>query len=425
MTETVQFTPCQERATELLDGDASVFVTGGAGTGKSFLIRTYLATSSRSKKEAARNPILASTGAAAVMVAGRTFHSFFGLGIFEGGIEATIDRALQSRETVRRIKKAEEIVIDEISMLSGATLYAAEQVARRARDPLMPWGGLRVIAVGDFAQLPPVEGGRGFRSEASGRDWAFLHRVWDQSHFQVAYLQTQTRSQDQEYLRVLAKVRRGIVDPSVEAFLKDRSVQPEALDRDITRLFPRRDDADRHNQSRLAEIPGDPVKIDSLYSGDERGKEFLRKSAPVAESLHIKVGALVMLRQNDPAGKYVNGSLGHITRIGPAKIAVELMTGRLIEVERVSFNYYDNHGEPIASVINFPLTLAWATTIHKSQGATLDRLAVDLKRLWEPGQAYVALSRVRDSRSLYVTGWDKRSIQVDPAVSRFYSEWEV
>jgi ATP-dependent DNA helicase PIF1 len=160
----------QLSAFEALSGTENIFLTGFAGTGKSYLIDYF-----QKDPKGAKIPMVASTGAAAVLVRGRTFHSFFGLGIMAGGVQATVDKACRSDRIKRRISDADGIIIDEVSMLSGTTLSAAEQIARKIRGSTTPWGGLKIIAVGDFFQLPPVT-----RSDQP-RDWVFQHEVWTQS----------------------------------------------------------------------------------------------------------------------------------------------------------------------------------------------------------------------------------------------------
>ena len=404
-------TPCQESAYRALEGSENVFVTGGAGSGKSFLIRHFLRS-----KDPKTFPVLASTGAAAVLVGGRTFHSFFGLGIMEGGIEATVEKAAKNRNVLRRLKKIHGFVVDEVSMLSGPTLRAAEIIARRVRDSDLPWGGLRVVAVGDFAQLPPVE-----RGYSKTKSWAFLDPVWQFSNFQTSVLTTQTRCLDDEYMRILSSVRNGEVTPEVTAYLNSKMiVTPD--DFEGTRLFPRRDETERFNLRRLDEIEKPVHKFDTVYSGDARALETLKKYSPVADALLLKENALVMIRQNDPQNRWVNGSTGHVEKIAPNKIQIRLLNGRLAEIEKTSFSLLDAEGETIAAATNFPLSLAWASTIHKSQGATLDRMAVNLSQLWEPGQAYVALSRLTRGADLFVEKWEARSIKVDPNVVEFYKD---
>jgi ATP-dependent exoDNAse (exonuclease V) alpha subunit len=138
--------------------------------------------------------------------------------------------------------------------------------------------------------------------------------------------------------------------------------------------------------------------------------------------LALKEGALVMLRQNDPQSRWVNGSTGHIVKIQPHRLQIELLNGRRIEIEKATFSMLDAEGEIAAAAVNFPLSLAWASTIHKAQGATLDRMAVSLAQLWEPGQAYVALSRLTRGADLFIEKWEARSIRVDADVVRFYRD---
>jgi ATP-dependent DNA helicase PIF1 len=411
MDFTPALTSCQKAAHEALSGSANVFVTGGAGSGKSFLIRYFLR-----EKDSRDFPVLASTGAAAVLVGGRTFHSFFGLGIMEGGVEATVEKAAKNRQVVRRLKKISGFVVDEVSMLSGETLRAAEIICRRVRDSDLPWGGLRVVAVGDFAQLPPVE-----RSRSSTRGWAFLDPVWEWSGFQTCLLRTQTRCQDEEFMRILSEIREGRVTPEVKAYLDSKTSAPPE-DFDGTRLFPRREETERFNLSKLEELSTVAVRFETIYSGESRALETLRKYAPVPDVLVLKEGALVMLRQNDPQGRWVNGSTGHVEKIQSAKLQIRLLNGRLIEIEKATFSLLDSEGEVVAAAVNYPLTLAWASTIHKSQGATLDRMAVNLSQLWEPGQAYVALSRLTRGSDLCIERWDARSIRVDAQVVQFYKD---
>lgn len=406
-----QLTPCQEHAYQALRGTANIFVTGGAGSGKSFLVRYFLR-----EKDSREFPVLASTGAAAVLVGGRTFHSFFGLGIMEGGVEATVEKAAKNRQVVRRLKKISGFVVDEVSMLSGSTLRAAEIIARRVRDSDLPWGGLRVVAVGDFAQLPPVE-----RHTSATRGWAFLDPVWNWSAFETHYLRTQTRCRDEEFMRILANVRDGAVSAEVKAYL-DAKTRPAAVDFDGTRLFPRRDETERFNLRKLDELTSALHRFETVYSGDTRSLETLKKYAPIPDALALKEGALVMLRQNDPQQRWVNGSTGHVVKIQPHRLDIELLNGRRVEIEKATFSMLDADGEVVAAAVNFPVSLAWASTIHKSQGATLDRMSVNLSQLWEPGQAYVALSRLTSGSELWIERWEARSIRVDANVVRFYRD---
>lgn len=395
----------------MLERQGNVFLTGAAGTGKSFLLQHYLAG-----KPTESFPVVASTGVAAVLVGGRTFHSFFGLGILEGGPDLAVVRALRSRKLINRLHRACCVIIDEVSMLSGTILKAAEAVARRARGKDEPWGGLRVITVGDFAQLPPVT------PDSTSKDWAFLHPVWQESGFQPALLSTVMRTQDIEFLRILNFIREGMVNDAVHAFLNHR-ITTSTERAEGTRLYPHRAQAEIYNRQRLEAIARPLRSFPTQYVGKEKFVEAAKKVIPIPETLLLKEDALIMMRKNDVTGglHYVNGSLGYIRDITEDSLGIALLSGEEIEVGKEKFSYLDGEGNEIIAAWNFPVTLAWATTIHKAQGASLDRIIVDLHALWEPGQAYVALSRVRSGSGLMLERWSPRSILAEPLVTQFYN----
>jgi len=401
--------PCQEQGYQLLQNErCNVFLTGHAGSGKSFLTRHFL--KHRDRKEF---PVVASTGAAAVLVGGRTFHSFFGLGILEGGAGATIQKALGDRRLVKRLRTMEGFVLDEVSMISGPTLAVAEIICRRARDSSLPWGGARVVVVGDFAQLPPVN------PHGRCKEWAFLEDTWEQSEFVPVMLKSILRSEDQAYLEMLNFIREGEVNETVRNYLNQR-VEEDASESRSTHLFPHRSRAEQLNLQRLAEIEAPVWQFPTRYAGNPKAIETLKKQAPISEILQIKESALVMLRINDPAYRFVNGSVGTIQTIGEEKLTIELKNRKVVEVEPCTFSVMDADGQILATAMNFPIQLAYATTIHKAQGATLDHMVCDLRQLWEPGHAYVALSRLKAGDGLTLLGWDESSIRVDPQVLQFY-----
>lgn len=403
--------PEQAVALDLLRSGENVFLTGGAGSGKSFLIRHYMR-----EIDSKEMPILASTGAAAVLLGGRTFHSFFGLGIMEGGPDATYERASRDNKLMARLRKVEGVIIDEISMIPGQALMIAEALSQKARESKLPWGGMRIIAVGDFAQLPPV-------TQTGARDWAFLNDSWKATGFQTVMLSHNQRVSDDLFLDVLHDIRHGLSTERVRDFLNEH-IQTHDHDHPGTRLFPRKIHADKFNQMKLAELDEEEVTVDSIYFGSEKHIEFLMKNAPVPIKLILKLGCRVMFLQNDPQKRWVNGTRGVVTDIADDKIIVKKDGGREVQVDKSQFSLQDAEGNVMASVIQFPLTLAYATTIHKSQGATLDDLWCDLSQLWEPGQAYVALSRLRNASGLHLIGWNPRSIIVDPKVLDFYKKLE-
>lgn len=401
----------QQAALERLHGKKNIFLTGKAGTGKSTVLRRFL----EELPGAVETAVLASTGAAAVLVGGRTFHSFFGLGILEGGAARTVERALKQPRLRKRLKQTDIVVIDEISMLSGETLAAAEMIARLARNNEEPWGNMRIIAVGDFAQLPPVTLHR------EKPDWAFQHELWARSDFQSIALTTVHRSASSEWNDVLNRVREGRCDEVVKKALDERARKTPAED-SVTRLFGRRAEAEAFNRAKLDELPDEPVAYTTEYRGDAQALEQIKRNCPIPELLVLKTDALVMIRRNEQNGRYVNGSLGHVRGLRENSVRVELIeNGDIVEIEPVKFEQLNADGEVVASARNFPLNLAYGTTIHKSQGATLDAVRLRLAGLWESGQAYVALSRVRKPENLFLDGWDKRAILSDPEVTHFHA----
>lgn len=409
-------TPQQQIAYQFMLSGENVFLTGEAGSGKSYLIREFI--KDKSPKEF---PILASTGAAAVLVGGRTFHSFFGLGIMEGGAEQTVQRALKDRRVIKRLQEVKGIIIDEISMISGVTFVVAEEIARMARGKEEPWGGIQIIAVGDFAQLPPVEvGGNPLK-----RNWAFLQNAWRRTSFIPFQLRQNLRTQNTDFLSVLNFVRQGDVTDLVSDFLNKRKKNPKSELKNITRLYPRRYMTESYNKKRLGEIDSELKVFPSIFWGKERAQAQLKKHSPLAENIELKEQALVMFRSNDPIGRWVNGTTGWVEEFKPGCIFIRLKESNAkVKVEPMTFSMFDAEGEPVASVTNYPLSLAYSTTIHKAQGMTLDGAIINLKSLWEPGQAYVALSRVKDPQSLYIEDWSPTSIKTDPIVMSFYKQVE-
>lgn len=412
--------PCQVKALHQLENTSdNIFLTGRAGSGKSFLVRRFLRDKSRKDF-----PILASTGAAAVLVGGRTFHSFFALGIFEGGAEKTLERALKDRRLAKRLKSISGFVLDEVSMLSGEVLDVTEKICRRVLKNEAPWGGLRVVAVGDFAQLPPI-------SRGDQKDWAFLSDVWKFSQFQSLVLKTMLRSKDEDYLQILNQVRTGVIDENVTSFFaqceEKFQTQSEDFEQDRvegTYLLARRSQVATRNRYCLSQIKSPKIQVATVYSGNDRAVEQLKKSAPVPETLELKQGALVMTRINDPQYRFINGSVGEVEEVSEDEVVVRFPKKNPIAIEKHSFSLLSAEGEPIATATNFPLNLAYALTIHKAQGTTLDNIVTELRGLWEPGQAYVALSRLRNGAGLSLAGWDAGSIRVDPQVVAFHQALE-
>jgi len=400
----------QQSAMQKLKGDGNVFLTGAAGTGKSFLMRQFLAETGE------RPAMLATTGVAAIILGGRTFHSFFSLWDFSGSVEQMIASALTNKRMIWRVRSAESIVIDEVSMLDSKTMSAGEEIARRIRGNHAPWGGMRVIAVGDFCQLPPVEPGR---EDGDPINWVFKSDVWKRSDFETVELTEIMRTGDETFMHLLTKVRKGIIDDEVKDFLKKQSItEAEAENIEGTRIFGRVSDVKRYNDRKLEALdtPMESFKAEILIQdsifGAQKNKDKLIK----------KRGALVMIRANNIDQGYANGSLAHYERVDGDLMEVILVeSGMAVYLERKKYDLKDGEGKVTASAKQFPVSLAWATTIHKAQGATLDCVIADIRNLWESGQAYVAMSRTKAADKFFVLNWNARSVLIDPQVSRFYN----
>ncbi len=388
----------------------NLFLTGGAGTGKSFVMqefRNYLAA----KGCGDSTVVVASTGAAALLLGGRTFHSFFGLGIMQGGLGPTMERALADKKLRRRLRKVETLIIDEISMVPFEALDCAEAVSRAHRASDRAWGGIRVLMVGDFFQLAPV-------SRESTKPWAFLGEAWACTAPKRLVLSEVLRVREPQMIQRLHEFRKGELSAEGRDFLEAHSSR--SAETDSTYLFPRRFQAEDFNHQKLENIPGKAHELETIYSGVPRFVERLQLDCPVPPILRLKKGAQVMLRMNDPKQRFVNGSLAVVKDFKRDRLVLELPS-RDIELEPFTFSVVDADGLVVATATNFPVTLAYASTIHKAQGATIDRVSVDLKGLWEPGQAYVALSRVRSEKGLHVLSWSPSSFRSDPMVQEFYA----
>lgn len=406
----------QQAAIEMLHSPENVFLTGAAGTGKSFLLRRYLEESGDDVA------LLASTGAAALVLGGRTFHSFFNLWNFQAGLSEMVASAIQNPyRLTERLSRYSTIVIDEVSMLDEKTMQAGERVARAILDPGKAWGGLRVVAVGDFCQLPPVQPGRR-RNEPI--EWVFDAEIWKGSGFKQVSLNQIMRTGDTAFMDVLSRVRRGECDSVVRSFLEGREIAEETADMtDGTRLFSRIVAVNEYNDMKLHELNGQTVTIDTEYTEQKAGSvQKIRKLTPFDDILVLKPGALVMIRSNDRDGRYANGSLGHFVEHGGDVLVIKLMeSDEVVTIEKKEYELRDGDNRVIATARNFPLSLAWAMTVHKAQGATMDRVIADLRSLWESGHAYVAMSRTRTADGLSVLGWRSKGIMLDERVRQFYS----
>lgn len=393
----------------LLNSKQNIFLSGAAGTGKSYVLKVYREIL---KAQNISIPVVASTGAAALLVNGVTFNSYFGLGIMHGEQEDIVEKAMHNRHVCERIVYADTIIVDEVSMISGEVLEAANILCQRIRKNKKFFGGIRMLFVGDFYQLGPF-------SEIQKPDWCFLSKAWKSGKIKNIELKKIMRTNEKVFLNVLAKVRKGKIDSGVKKFL-DIHKSKKTMDDSIPRIFSRNFDVDKYNLEKLSKIANPLFESKTLFVGEPNFVQRLKDSLVIGESVKVKKGALVMTRINNMNEGYINGTVGIVVGISPDVLTILKPDKSLIQVKKHIFEFLSSSGEVVAKAKNFPVTLAWAITITKSQGASLDRAIVDLDRLWMHGQAYTALSRLTSSKGLYISKYDKKSFIVDKKILKFF-----
>lgn len=411
----------QTDALKILKTGANVFLTGEPGSGKTHTVNSFV----RWLREQGIEPaITASTGIAATHIGGYTIHSWSGIGIKPRLTEYDLDHMGTNERLVKRVGGARTLIIDEVSMLSGDTLTMVDQACRTLRNSEEPFGGLQVVLVGDFFQLPPVVSRTRswgntedlFGTESSeDKRFAFRSPSWDVSNFVVAYLSEQHRQEDKIFLEILGAIRRGEVSESHHETLKGRFDAVEQ--KDIPRLFSHNVDVDVLNSRELEKIAINTREFHMESRGPEKLVMQLKKGCLSPEKLELKVGARVMFTKNNFEEGFVNGTLGKVVGFSEFTGNPEVRTesGKLIEVEPLEWAIEENN-RVLASIKQIPLRLAWAITIHKSQGMSLDAAQMDLSQTFEYGQGYVALSRVRTLSGLKLSGINQRALEVHPDI---------
>ncbi len=409
----------QDDALTILKTGANVFLTGEPGSGKSHTVNAYVAYLASKGIEAS---VTASTGIAATHIDGMTVHSWCGIGVKEFLTDYDLDLITQKEKVVRRVKNAHVLIIDEISMLSAATLDMVDQVCRTLRGSERAFGGLQVIFVGDFFQLPPVVKYRPVIQETMSIEYdeprspfAFTAYSWKRANPLVCYLHEQHRQEDKEFLAFLSALRRGAPDKTHHTLLQSRNVEPKKGE-EPTKLFPHNANVDALNERELAKLRGTYHVYEMTSRGAPMLIETLKRNCLSPERLQLKVGAKVLFTKNDPEGDYVNGTLGEVMDFASNKQPiVRIKGGRRLQVEPVEWAILDGNRK-LAEITQLPLRLAWAITVHKSQGMSLDSALMDLSEAFEYGQGYVALSRVRTLSGLYLRGFNVRALEVHPEV---------
>ena len=403
----------------LADRTPVVLVIGRAGTGKSHFIRSLVAADPNFPQA-----VLAPTGLAAMNIGGQTVHSFFGfpprplIGVKEK----------PNWFFTRTARAVSRLIIDEVSMLRADVLDAMDHHLKVARKSSRPFGGVQMLLVGDFYQLPPVvRGDEGMLLEEAGyaSPYAFSAHVLRDAPLAAVELTEVHRQTNRDFISLLSSIRerRGAEEAVtiLNTVCLDRSLPARPVLLCATNAV-----ADRYNAQGLAALSGVAAKYSGGFEGEAPKAQADRFPAPL--ELTLKRGARVIFTQNDPEGRWVNGSLGTVKQLDENVIAVTLDGGEDVDVERAiwpqarwSWNAKEGRMEVKEEFkyVQFPLAPAWALTIHKAQGMTLDAVEIDLGRgAFAPGQTYVALSRARAMESIRLARpLSPRDVQVDPAIA--------
>lgn len=409
----------QGTALEILKTGANVFLTGEPGSGKTYVINQYIAWLEASQLTVA---VTASTGIAATHIGGLTIHSWSGVGTRDTLSRYDLDQIATKEKLVRRIKKTHVLVIDEVSMLDGKLLDMVDVICRTIRQSTEAFGGMQVICVGDFFQLPPI----GRMGEVTR--YAFESRAWENLHPLVCYLTEQHRQEDELLLSLLGSIRRGEIEDDHYTLLREQ-VDIAYEDIEPTRLYTHNADVDAVNAMKLKELGGSTKTYTMTGKGNKIMQESLMRNCLSPVALSLKEEAMVMCTKNNFEAGYVNGTLARVVGFDAYEgyPIIETADKRRITVEPTTWEIAED-GKVLAVIEQVPLRLAWAITVHKSQGMSLDAAEVDLSKSFVYGQGYVALSRVRSLAGLKVLGMNPNALMVDPKIittdARFRSESE-
>lgn len=402
----------QALALEIMLAGESVLLTGPAGAGKTFVLNQFIRLAKHDGKHVS---VAATTGLAATHLGGTTIHSWAGIGVMDELPSGFAEHVSKGRREI--IEKTDVLIIDEISMLHDYRLDMVDEACRLVRRKDEPFGGIQVIMSGDFFQLPPIN-----RGDSRQGGFVVHSKVWQELDPTICYLEEQHRQDDEVLLDILNALRAGDVRRHhAEKLLERVEVQPpeDAL---LTELHTVNVDVDRMNESRLDALSGDEIFYTQSTTGAQNYVENLQRSVLAPATLRVKQGALVMAVKNATDRKYANGSIGTVIDFEPVTEypVVEFQNGKVVSMQPDTWELRDGDKKR-ASITQIPLRLAWAITVHKSQGMTLDAARIDLRKAFVEGMGYVALSRVKNIDSLYLTGINRMALQISEDATRIDS----
>ena len=456
----------QSSALDILKTGQNVFLTGSAGSGKTYTLNQYI-----NYLRARRVPVAvtASTGIAATHMNGTTIHSWSGIGIKDELSDRDLTNLSRKQFLADRLKDTAVLIIDEISMLHAKQLNLVNQVLKHVRKNDAAFGGIQVVVAGDFFQLPPI----GSKGESNREKFAFMSEAWLDAKFHICYLSEQHRQVSEaangglDLDDILNQIRRQEV--TFEAIAALEATFDQNVDINRTRLYTHNLNVNKINDKELAALEGETMRFEATATGDSKLVETLKKTVRTQDELILKVGAKVMFIKNNTELGVSNGTMGELIGFAAVKVddsqndsnalidnedgvdtnnttdsetdtaksdkdnakkdqknpkskkavtqkmpVVRLNSGREVIAEPEEWIIEDETGDVLASYLQVPLCLAWAITIHKSQGMTLEAAEIDLSRTFELGQGYVALSRLKSLAGLQLLGMNDMSLQLDP-----------
>lgn len=408
----------QNEALDILKMGHSVFLTGAAGTGKTYVLNKYI---EYLKSHSITPAITASTGIAATHIGGQTIHSWSGIGVYEKLDSWTLDKLEQNEKLFKRYENVKVLIIDEISMLHASRLDMVNTLFKKFRHSDKPFAGIQIIFCGDFFQLPPVVkryGGEEVLDDS--REFAYNSKAWQELNPIICYLKENYRQDDEKLAKILNDIRfERNINEVFKNFDLIQTKKEIGLGKEILKLYTHNIDVDSINEERynLLDLNLKEFSYEMTNNGKKNFVEILKQNCLAPEILNLKKGAKVIFIKNDKNREYQNGTLGEVIDFDVSNMPiVKTFSGKTICVGPDCWQYANDDGKVLAEISQLPLRYAWAITVHKSQGMTLDEAEIDLSKAFGTGMGYVALSRVRKFENIKLLGIKDDALKINKNV---------